>query len=364
MKKLVLAAMLGLLVTTGQAGAFSLPKLFGGGDEQSSTQQQARRQEAPIILAQQSNDLVQIQQLQDQLRQLTGRVEDMSYQILQMQEQMRKTQQDNEFRFQDLEKGGGGAAPSTAPAQVPRNKKSELDDTAGRPAVASNGGAPASDDVSRTIEQSSTADLGRGGNMGGSMGGTDLPPPSANQQASRTAPPPTTLGSMEMDANGNPIGSVNDNARNGSGPPPSSLPGVDSGQQTASLGTSENDSYKIAYDHVLSGDYRDAERDFTAYIASYPKSPRAADANFWLGEAQYSQGKYNEAAKTFLNAHQTYGKTSPKAPEMLLKLGMSLAALDNTDTACVTLREVPKRYPTAARAVLSKVSSEQKRLGC
>ncbi|MDE1157836.1 MAG: tol-pal system protein YbgF [Neorhizobium sp.] len=370
MKKLVLAAMLGLLVTTGQAGAFSLPKLFGGGGSQSPAQaqaQQAPRQEAPVILAQQSNDLVQMQQLQDQLRQLTGRVEDMSYQILQMQEQMRKTQQDNEFRFQDLEKGGGAApssAPAQSPAQAPRNKKSELDDTAGRPAVASNNGASGSDDVSRTIEQSSTADLGRGGNMGGSMSGTDLPPPGASQ-ASRSAPPPATLGSMEMDQNGNPIGaSRNDNLRNGSTPLPSSLPGVDGGQQTASLGTSEGDAYKIAYDHVLSGDYRDAERDFTSYISSYPKSPRSADANFWLGEAQYSQGKYNEAAKTFLNAHQTYGKTSPKAPEMLLKLGMSLAALDNTDTACVTLREVPKRYPTAARAVLSKVSSEQKRLGC
>lgn len=360
MKKLVLAAMLGLLVTTGPAGAFSLPKLFGGGGMQSSAQeQQSSRQEAPVILAQQSNDLVQIQQLQDQLRQLTGRVEDMSYQILQMQEQMRKTQQDNEFRFQDLEKGGG-AAPSTAPAQVPRNKKSELDDTAGRPAVASTDRPAGSDDVSRTIEQSSTADLGRGGNAGGSMGGSDMTPPGVDQ-ASRTAPPPATLGSMEVDQNGNPIGATrNDNLRNGSSP----LPGVDAGQQTASLGSSESDAYKIAYDHVLSGDYRDAERDFTSYISSYPKSPRAADANFWLGEAQYSQGKYNEAAKTFLNAHQTYGKTSPKAPEMLLKLGMSLAALDNTDTACVTLREVPKRYPTAARAVLSKVASEQKRLGC
>ena len=66
-----------------------------------------------------------------------------------------------------------------------------------------------------------------------------------------------------------------------------------------------------------------------------------------MGEAQYSQGKFNDSAKTFLNAHQAYGK-SPKAPEMLLKLGMSLAALDNKDTACATLREVGKRYPKAS----------------
>ncbi len=49
---------------------------------------------------------------------------------------------------------------------------------------------------------------------------------------------------------------------------------------------------------------------------------------------------------------------------MLLKLGMSLAALDNRDTACATLREVGKRYPSASKPVATKVASELKRLSC
>jgi tol-pal system protein YbgF len=335
MKKIVLAAMLGLAAMTGPAGAFqlSLPKLFQG---EQSAPQQAKPEQGEIILAQ-SNDAVRNQQLQEELRQLNGRIEEMSYQLLQMQEQLRKTQEDNEFRFQELEK----------------KKRSDLGDTTGQPAVASSRPSSSTqpqssggDDVARAIEAPS--DIGAGAQQGSS------------------APAPTTLGSMEFDQNGNPVGaSRNDSARNSS-----ALPGVEMGspragkdpQKTASLG-SESDAYKIAYDHVLTGDYQLAETEFSTYISSYPKSTRLADANFWLGEAQYSQGKYNDAAKTFLNAHQTYGK-SPKAPEMLLKLGMSLAALDNNETACATLKEVPRRYPTAAKAVLSKVSSEQKRLGC
>lgn len=173
--------------------------------------------------------------------------------------------------------------------------------------------------------------------------------------------PPKQLGSIEFDQNGNPIGgTVDENATIGSGPTLKANSGAP--QQTASLG-SEADQYKAAYGHVLSGDYGTAEEEFNQYIARYPTSARAADANFWLGEALYSQGKYNEAAKTFLNAHQKYG-SSEKAPEMLLKLGMSLAALDNKETACATLREVSKRYPKASRAVISKVASEQKRLAC
>jgi tol-pal system protein YbgF len=336
MKKIVLAAMLGLAVMAGPAGAFSFPKLFQG---EQSAPQQPRAEQGQVILAQ-GSEAVRIQQLQEEVRQLNGRIEEMSYQLLQMQEQLRKTQEDNEFRFQDLEKG----------------KRSDLGDTTGQPAVASNrpsSSAPSaagSDDVARIIEQPS--DNGQGG-----------------PQQGNAAPPPTTLGSMEFDQNGNPLGANrNDDARNSSG-----LPGVDTGrprasqgaqdpQQTASLG-SEGDAYKIAYDHVLTGDYALAETEFSSYISSYPKSNRLSDANFWLGEAQYSQGKYNEAAKTFLNAHQSYGK-SAKAPEMLLKLGMSLAQLDNKETACATMKEVPKRYPSAARAVLAKVATEQKRLGC
>lgn len=335
MKKIVLAAMLGLAAMAGPAGAFqlSLPKLFQG---EQSVQQQAKPEQGEIILAQ-NNDAVRNQQLQEEIRQLNGRIEEMSYQLLQMQEQLRKTQEDNEFRFQELEK----------------KKRSDLGDTGGQPAVASS--RPSSSSSSQTAPS------------GGDDISRIIETPSDNGASqSNSAPAPTTLGSMEFDQNGNPIGaSRNDNARNSS-----ALPGVDTGspragrdpQQTASLG-SESDAYKIAYDHVLTGDYKLAETEFTSYIAAYPKSSRLPDANFWLGEAQYSQAKYNEAAKTFLNAHQTYGK-SPKAPEMLLKLGMSLAALDNNETACATLKEVPRRYPSAAKAVLSKVSSEQKRLGC
>ena len=328
MKKLVLAAMLGLTLAGGPAGAFSLPELLQRNNQVS---------QAPVVLAQ-SGDPVRLQQLEEEIRQLNGRIEEMSFQILQMQEQMRKTQEDNEFRFQELEKSDNGAAGQPAA-------------TASRPQPAAPQ-APPTDDVARVIE---------------------MPPATApSAPPGAAAPPETTLGSIEFDQNGNPRNVTrNENADNSAG-----LPGVDTGaplpsqnnaaatdaQQTASLGN-ENDTYQVAYNHVLAGDYTLAEEGFTQYLTEFPEGGRAADASFWLGEAQYSQGKYTEAAQTFLNAHQTYN-TAPKAPEMLLKLGMSLAALDNTETACATLKEVPKRYPNAPRPVLSKGASEQKRLRC
>ncbi|RXT24776.1 tol-pal system protein YbgF [Rhizobium leguminosarum] len=328
MKKLVVAGMLCLAAVTGSERAAYSASFFGlhlGG-------RFAENQAAPPVVKVQSGDAeVRVQQLEEQLRQLNGRIEEMSFQLLQMQETIRKQQEDNEFRFQQLEKTGAGGG---AKAPV---KKSETD-----AAPAASGG----DDIAKVIQAPQ---------------GAETAPSTSVPENSGLGQPPKELGSIDFDQSGNPIGgSVDENATIGSGPIPDA--NTKTPQQTASLG-GEADQYKAAYGHVLSGDYSTAEQEFTQYITRYPSSARSADANFWLGEALYSQGKYNEAAKTFLNAHQKYG-TSEKAPEMLLKLGMSLAALDNNETACATLREVSKRYPKASRAVISKVASEQKRLAC
>ena len=354
MRKLVVASLLCLAAVVGSERDASALSLFGlhlggrGASEQAAPSNAARQgqvEQAPVINVQSSNAEVRLQQLEDQMRQLNGRVEEMSYQLLQMQEQIRKTQEDNEFRFQQLEKRGGGGGgnssggsgnpPAGGAATGGSMKKSEADVPAQTPSSGQQ-----QDDIAGVIGDS----------------GSDMP--ATAQQGGGSGKPPTQLGSIQVDQNGKQVGATASRANNSSGAPPS----TGSGTQTASLG-SENDEYKAAYGHVLSGDYSVAEQEFRQYIDSYPSSGRAADANFWLGEALYSQGKYNDAAKTFLNAHQKYG-SSEKAPEMLLKLGMSLAALDNKDTACATLREVTKRYPKASKAVSNKVTSEEKRLAC
>ncbi len=295
---------------------------------------------APVVKVQ-ANEAGRIGQLEEEIRQLNGRIEEMSFQLLQMQEQIRKFQEDNEFRFQDLESG-----------KTTGKKSGALE----KPV---NGGQP-SDQAAVSqpeADSSASADIGTGGDtgLGGELGST-------------TGKPPANLGSIRFDENGNSIG-AEANASLDSG---SSLPGVgsgtgskppqSSGQSTASL-NSPDDIYQSAYAHVLAGDYTVAEQEFRDYLDIYPEGDKAADASFWMGEAQYSQGNFNDAAKTFLNAHQTYGQ-SKKAPEMLLKLGMSLAALDNKDTACATLKEVGKRYPNASKAVKAKVTAETSRLAC
>ena len=291
----------------------------------------------PVAASAQSVDTeLRVQQLEEQLRQLNGRVEEMSFQILQMQETLRKAQEDNEFRFQELE--GGGKT----------KKKSSLE----KPADTDTANNTSGDQTPEVTPHDDTAVL-------------DQPADSSGNTLDDTGTPPIDLGKLKVDENGNVLGAEEDpNAVATENLPPPDTSTVD---QTASLNkdsnSSDSDQYQSAYEQVLSGDYASAESGFSDFIATHPDSKKIADANFWLGEAQYSQGKFNESAKTFLNAYKTYGK-SEKAPEMLLKLAMSLAALDSKDTACATLREVAKAYPKASRSIITKVASEQKRLSC
>ncbi|MBP1858981.1 tol-pal system protein YbgF [Rhizobium herbae] len=331
MKHFVVAGMIGLTAFAGfgqTVAAMPLSALFNRvihGENQSPDK-------APLLKVQ-SNEVGRIGQLEETIRSLNGRIEEMSFQLLQMQEQIRKFQEDNEFRFQDLENGKSGST-----------KKSQLETP--RTNDQASGTAPATTDQATAIDPN--AGLG-----------------SVIADGANAGAPPSTLGQIEFDKNGNPVAATRDTSSL-----ETTLPGVDQGinqtpdtqQQTAAL-DNPGDLYQSAYGHVLTGDYSQAENEFRSYLEAFPKGEKAADASFWMGEAQYSQGKFNDSAKTFLNAHQAYGK-SPKAPEMLLKLGMSLAALDNKDTACATLREVNKRYPKASPAVKAKVTSEQSRLAC
>ena len=149
-------------------------------------------------------------------------------------------------------------------------------------------------------------------------------------------------------------------------------PAAPAGQQTAVLGApgaaaalsgSARDEYDLAYGYILTGEYEQAEQSFGRWLAAFPDDPQAADAQFWLAESHFQQGAYRDAANTFLAVYKA-SEQGPKAPEALLKLGMSLSALGERNAACATLAEVDRRYPDASASLISRVDAEIERAGC
>ena len=91
--------------------------------------------------------------------------------------------------------------------------------------------------------------------------------------------------------------------------------------------------YQQGYGALLQKDYAGAEGAFRGLVRAYPDDPLAGNAQYWIGETYYVRGQYKNAADAFLKGYKKY-KSSEKAPDTLLRLGMALAELGQKDAAC------------------------------
>ena len=141
-------------------------------------------------------------------------------------------------------------------------------------------------------------------------------------------------------------------------------------QQTAALATDPvvtqppmEDGFDAALTAYREGRYTEAITGFDGYIQTQPDAARAHEAAYWKGEALAAQGSWNLAARSYLDAFSG-APQGPKAPESLLRLGVSLGRLGQFNEACQTLSEVGKRFPDAGGGIADRTQSEMRALNC
>ena len=121
--------------------------------------------------------------------------------------------------------------------------------------------------------------------------------------------------------------------------------------------------YNRAYSEMQRKEYVTSQQDFKSFLASNPNHKLAPNAQYWLGEIYYAQGNYKLASATFADGYQKFPK-GPKAPDNLLKLGLSLEQQDRTKDACTVLRQLTKDYPAAPDTITSSATRGIKRMQC
>ncbi len=121
--------------------------------------------------------------------------------------------------------------------------------------------------------------------------------------------------------------------------------------------------YERALGDLQNGDYAGARVDFAALVERFPSHKMAGHAQYWLGETFYVQRQYKQAAQAFLAGYTTYAG-SKKAPDSLLKLGMTLTALGEKETGCDAFAELNAKFPDAPAAIAKRAVIEKKRAGC
>ena len=260
--------------------------------------------------AQSPETLVRLNNLEEQVRQLNGRIEEMNFFILQMQEDIRRQKEDNEFRFQDLEGGGTdqrGDAGAGAAGVDERSVASVDDET-----------------VFNESDGSGNTELGA--------------PPSDLGTLSL----PRVSGQLELD----PTHAADEVL-------------VASIERAAT----PQELYDAGYQFALAGEHARAEQVFRVHQRRYPDAPSAPQATYWLGESLLALNRAEEAAEVLLDGHDEFPDT-PFAPDMLMKVGVAMAQLGNRDLACATFAEVRTQYPNIPPRTANELSDERSKANC
>lgn len=125
----------------------------------------------------------------------------------------------------------------------------------------------------------------------------------------------------------------------------------------------ERADLELAVADIQQGRFDQGEGRLRRFLQDYPQSPRAADANFWLGRSHFVRGSFAEAAQSHLAGYNV-DRQGPMAARNLLQLGITLGRLGQLSEACLTLREVRNQFPGADREILNAADAERDSLAC
>ena len=291
-----------------------------------------------VQLVQSSDQSFRINEMENTIRQLNGRVEELNFLLLQLQEKLRKMEQDNESRFQEIEeKQTGLSGSSTDVAKI----DSQGDTSLGKPDPS---GEKNSTDGKPEIEVAVKK------------------PDTASASNSQKGSLPRALGTLTFDNDGNVV------ETQPNGPLQLNIPkGVfddaSTGVEAAEFGATPNEVYQAGFRAFESRNYPLSATIFKTMITAWPKDPKIGEARYYLAESLFWQKKYYQAADLHLDTHRDFPEADTAA-DNLLGLGLALAGLNQREVACATYAEVLQQYPDSAARLEKRVKDEQASTKC
>ena len=117
--------------------------------------------------------------------------------------------------------------------------------------------------------------------------------------------------------------------------------------------TDKETAYSSAYSIFKNGRYDEAKEAFRKFLKSFPDSEYSDNAQFWIGECDYFEGKYEEAIVEYERVIQIYPQGN-KVPNAFLKQALSFLKLDDKSSAKLLLQRVIKDYPNTTSANVAR----------
>ena len=248
--------------------------------------------------------LLKLSEVEDQFRQLTNNFEEINFKLDKLSNRLSKIQADNQIRFQDIEATISSGEISTRLTSKPKTKTSEI--------------LPGS---------SQPQDLG-------SISYKDTETTETSQQ----------IQSVDTTAS---IVTENFQAE----------------EKILPQDLSPKKQYEFATSFLKVGDYSTAERAFREFVISNSDHELAGSAQYWYAETFRIRQLYTDAASAYLEGYQKYPKGN-KAPDNLLKLGVSMVQIGEKDQGCKMINGVELQYPDAKQSIIQRAKYESNKFEC
>lgn len=279
-------------------------------EEQPTIEQRLDRMERLLSSQGLMDMLEQLQDLQEEVRQLRGEMEVQNHKIDQMQQRQRNLYADIDQRLRRLQSGGSAAA-DTAPA-------GNAGDDADSPPLAALSPIIGDETAGRSSDSALTLEIT--GESNGESG--------TATRAGDTTPDETVAG---------------DDAAADIQPAAIEHATLVSPVQIRA-------QYQEAFGLLKQSRYDQAIRRFTEFLSAHPDSDYSDNAQYWLAEAYYVTRDFEPALDEYRKLVNNY-PDSQKLTHGLLKIGYTLQELGRPDEAKQQLQDLIEKHPgtTAAR---------------
>lgn len=114
-----------------------------------------------------------------------------------------------------------------------------------------------------------------------------------------------------------------------------------------------NQLYEQAVQDLTQGRYPLALQGFQEYVARFPATDLADNAQYGVGECHFAQSRFDSAAVAY-EAVETLDAQGDRVPAALWKLALSREKLGQAARARQVLEDLVKRYPLSGEAQLAR----------
>jgi len=117
--------------------------------------------------------------------------------------------------------------------------------------------------------------------------------------------------------------------------------------------TRETELYDKSIALYRDGKYEEALEGFRSFVKAFPKSDRADNAHFWIGESYMALKQYEQAILSYQEVIKNYPKGN-KVPGAMLRQAFAFLEIKDQTSAKLLLSRVVKNYPNSSEAKIAQ----------